>query len=119
MSMRDDVLKKAAKRTRSTGWLARLTTMSTPPERSSSEKSDDDVRALVQTLDVDDRRDEPPRVSMLKLTRKAQLSAYFTIAAAACGLIRCVLFLNVWVAITYCCPVMDVCSFVRTSEISY
>ena len=62
--------------------------MSVTPQKS-SESDDNDERVLVQTLDSGERHsDGARRTAMLKLSRKAQLSAYFTIAAAAFGLIR-------------------------------
>lgn len=62
--------------------------MSVTPQKS-SESDDNDARVLVQTLDSEERRsDGARRATIVKFSRKAQLSAYFTIAAAAFGLIR-------------------------------
>lgn len=84
----DKVLLKTGKSTGYLGCTARLSTMSIIPEKS-SENADDDGPVLVQTLDSEDYRNNATRrASMLRLSRKVQLSAYFTIAAAAFGLIR-------------------------------
>ena len=70
------------------GPAVHFATMSSPSEKS-AENVKDGAEAVVQTLDSDGNRGtavERPRV--LRMSRKAQLSAYFTIAAAAFGLIR-------------------------------
>lgn len=62
--------------------------MSNMPEKP-PESTDYDGPALMQTFGPEERPDDrTQKASMVRLTRKAQLSAYFTIAAAAFGLIR-------------------------------
>lgn len=59
--------------------------MSVSPEKVSSEGE-----AVVETLDSKGKHGREIATTTPTMTRKQKLSAYFTIAAAAFGLIRCV-----------------------------
>ena len=93
-----------------TGTAVHSATMSSPSEKS-AENVKDGAEAVVQTLDSDGVRGTAVESSrVLRMSRKAQLSAYFTIAAAAFGLIRYVLYsVNVTSSVRYLTFYSDGC----------
>lgn len=79
---------KSDQRVSTAGLTVHFTTMSSPSEKS-AENVKDNAEAVVNTLDSEGNRSVIVQDSpKLQLSRKAQLSAYFTIAAAGFGLIR-------------------------------